>query len=186
MALSGIYPVTESSAQLDSTYLAIDGTDNSFPGGAIGDVVIDNHGGQWMLVKAAEAITQYSLCFVTPASLEAATYLVEMVEAADLATPTGPKVLGLCLNTIATDTNPYFWLWRGPGGGYGSGIKVRAENTTKGNLLYPLSGTAGAVDDANVDESVIVGLTTLATTTTIAAAEVYASQILTCNTAEPD
>lgn len=186
MALSGIYPVTEVQAQLDSTYLAIDGTDRSFPGGKLGDTIKDNRGGEWMLVKAGEALTAYSLCHVTNASLEAGTYLVEMTEAADLATPSGPKVLGLVLNTIVVATNPYFWLWMGPGGGYGSGIKVRAENTTKGNLLYPLAGTAGAVDDANVDESVISGLFTLATTTTITAVEVYASTKITCNVGEPD
>lgn len=183
MALSGIYPVTLSQAQLDATYSSLT-TDRSFPGGALGDVCIDNHGGQWIFVKAAENITAYSLCHVTNASLQAATYLAEMTEAADMAT--GPKVLGLCLNTIVATTNPYFWLWRGPGGGYGSGIKVRAENQTAGALLYPLSGTAGAVDDANVDEGVIAGLQTLATTTTIAATEVYATTMLTCNLTETD
>lgn len=182
--LTGIYAVTQAQAQLDSTYLAIDGTDSSFPGGALGDVVIDNKGGQWMLVKAAEAITRYSLCHITNASIVAGTYLAEMTEAADIAT--GPKVLGLCLNTIVTATNPYFWLFRGPGGGLNSGVKVRSENQTAGSLCFPLSGTAGAVDDAVVDEGVIAGLQTLTTTTTITAVEVYATTILTCNLGEVD
>lgn len=184
MALSGIYAVSLAQAQLDSTYLEIDGTDNSFPGGALGDACIDNKGGQWLLVKAAENITQYSLVVISNASLQDGTYLAYMVEAADIAT--GPKVLGLCLNTIDTTLNPYFWLFRGPGGGYGSGVKVRAENATAGALLHPLSGTAGAVDDANVDEGVIAGLQTLETTTTIEAVEVYATTILTCNLGEAD
>lgn len=185
MALSGIYAVSLAQAQLDSTYASLD-DEGGFPGGALGDVCIDNKGGQWMLVKAAEAITQYSLVVISNASLQDGTYLAYMVEAADIAT--GPKVLGLCLNTISvtTNANPYFWLFRGPGGGYGSGVKVRAENTTAGALLYPLAGTAGAVDDANVDESVIAGLQTLATTTTIAAAEVYATTIIGCNLTETD
>ncbi len=182
--LTGIYAVTEAQAQLDSTYLAIDGTDRSFPGGKLGDVVIDSKGGQWMLVKAAEAITRYSLVHITNASLIAGTYLAEMTEAADIAT--GPKVLGLCLNTIVVATNPYFWLFRGPGGGLDSGVKVRSENASAGALLSPLSGTAGAVDDANVDEGVIAGLQTLTTTTTITAVEVYATTILTCNLGETD
>jgi len=186
MALSGIYAVTEAQAQLDTTYLAIDGTDRSFPGGALGDVVLDNKGGAWMLVKAAEALTQYSLCHVTNASIVAGTFLAEMTEAADMAG--GPKVLGLVLNTISvtTNANPYFWLFMGPGGGLGSGVKVRSENATAGALLFPLAGTAGAVDDAVVDESVICGLQTLTTTTTITAVEVYATTRLTCNLGETD
>lgn len=181
--LTGIYAVTLAQAQLDSTYLTLDDA-GGFPGGALGDVAIDNMGGQWMLVKAAEAITRYSLCHITNASIIAGTYLAEMTEAADMAT--GPKVLGLCLNTISTTVNPYFWLWRGPGGGLNSGIKVRSENATTGALLTPLSGTAGAVDDANVDEGVIAGLITLATTTTIEAVEVHATTIITCNLGEVD
>lgn len=181
--LTGIYAVSQSQAQLDSTYLTLD-DEGGFPGGKLGDVVIDNKGGQWMLVKAAEAITRYSLCHITNASIIAGTYLAEMTEAADIAT--GPKVLGLCLNTISTSLNPYFWLFRGPGGGLDSGVKVRSENATAGALLHPLSGTAGAVDDANVDEGVIAGLQTLTTTTTITAVEVYATTILTCNLTEVD
>jgi hypothetical protein len=185
MALSGIYAVSLSQAQLDSTYASLDDA-GGFPGGALGDVCIDNKGGQWMLVKAAEAITQYSLVVISNASLQDGTYLAYMVEAADIAT--GTKVLGLCLNTISvtTNANPYFWLFRGPGGGFGSGVKVRAENPTAGALLHPLSGTAGAVDDANVDEGVIAGLQTLETTTTIEAVEVYATTILSCNLTEAD
>lgn len=180
--LTGIYPVSLEGVQLDSTYASL--TAPAFPGGALGDVCIDNKGGQWMLVKAAEDITRYSLVHITNASIAAGTYLAEMTEAADIAT--GPKVLGLCLNTVVALTNPYFWLFRGPGGGLNSGVKVRSENATAGDLLSPLSGTAGAVDDANVDEGVIAGLQTLATTTTIEAVEVYATTILTCNLGETD
>lgn len=180
--LTGIYAVTQAQAQLDATYLSL--TAANFPGGKLGDVVFDNKGGQWMLVKAAEAITRYSLCHITNASIQAGTYLAEMTEAADIAT--GPKVLGLCLNTIVVAENPYFWLFRGPGGGLNSGVKVRSENAPAGALLCPLSGTAGAVDDANVDEGVIAGLQTLVTTTTIAAVEVYATTIMTCNLGEVD
>lgn len=183
MALSGVFPVTESQAQFEQAYTSLT-TDRSFPGGALGDIVRDNLGGIWMLVKAAENLTQYSLCHVTNASLQDGTYLAEMTEAADIAT--GPKILGLNQIAITAATAPYFWLWRGPGGGYGKGIKVRSENATAGALLSPLSGTAGAVDDANVDEGVIAGLQTLVTTTTITAVEVVATTILTCNLGETD
>lgn len=189
--LTGIYAVTLAQAQLDQTYASIarsnsatGALDSGFPGAALGDVCIDNKGGQWMLVKAAENITRYSLCHITNASIVAGTYLAEMTEAADIAT--GPKVLGLCLNTIVAATNPYFWLFRGPGGGLDSGVKVRSENASAGALLFPLAGTAGAVDDAVVDEAALSGLQTLTTTTTIAAVEVYATTILTCNLTEVD
>lgn len=148
----------------------------------LGSVCIDNQGGQWIYVKAAEILTDASLCHVTNASIIAGTWLAEMTEAADIAT--GPKILGL--NQVAFAADDYGWLWRGPGGGVGRGIRVRSENMTLGALAHPLSGTAGAIDDANVDEGVIAGLTTLVTTTTIAAVECMATTILTCNLGEAD
>jgi hypothetical protein len=144
-------------------------------GHQLGDVVVDNQGGQWLLVRAAEILTAFSLCHVTNASVEAGTWLAEMTEAADIAG--GPKFLGL--NQVAAEANEYLFIWRGPGGGLNRGIKVRSQNMTKGALAHPLSGTAGAIDDANVDEGVIAGLTTIATTTTIAAVEVMATTIIT-------
>lgn len=190
MALSGVYPVTIAQAQFETTYAAIVASASdpaaglNFPGWALGDVCIDNLGGQWIFVKAAENITQYSLCVVTNASLIAGTYLAEQVEAADIAT--GTKVLGIAQVAVTVATEPYFWLWRGPGGGFGKGIKARTENASAGALLSPLSGTAGALDDANVDEGVIAGLQSLTTTTTLAAVEVVATTILTCNLTETD
>lgn len=148
----------------------------------IGDVVIDNQGGQWLFVKAAETLTAFSLCHVTNASIILGTWLAELTEAADIAT--GPKFLGL--NQVAFTTAYFGFIARGPGGGLGRGIKVRSENATAGALLTPLSGTAGAVDDANVDEGVLAGLTTLVTTTTITATEVQMTTILTCNLGEVD
>ncbi len=188
MALSGIYPVTIAQAQFEATYAGPlydqSGNNPSFPGWKLGDVCIDNLGGQWIFCKAAEDLDAYSLCVISNASLEDGTYLAYEVEAADIAT--GTKILGI--NQVAVDQSeaPYFWLWRGPGGRYGSGIKVRAENATKGALLHPLSGTPGAVDDANVDEGVIAGLQTLVTTTTLTAVECIATTILTCNLTEVD
>lgn len=175
------YPATLVQAQYENTYTAIDGT-VPFPGGRLGDVSIDNCGGQWIFVKAAEALTAFSLCHITNASIIAGTWLAEMTEATDIAT--GPKFLGI--NQVAIASGSYGWLWRGPGGGYNRGIKVRSENASAGALLSPLSGTAGAVDDANVDEGVIAGLTTLTTTTTLTAVECQATTILTCNLTEVD
>ena len=174
MALDGVSPATMSSARYEET-----STDQKF---ALGCVSIDNFGGQWIYVKAAETLTAYSLCHITNASVEAGTWLAEMTEAADMAT--GPKFLGL--NQVAFAASDYGWLWRGPGGGYGRGIKGRTENATKGALLHPLSGTAGGMDDANVDEGVIAGLTAITTTTTITAVEVMATTIITCNLTEVD
>lgn len=148
----------------------------------VGDVVIDNQGGQWIFGRANEILTAFSLCVITNATIILGTWKYEMAEAADIAT--GPKFLAL--NQVAFASGDYGFAWRGPGGGLGRGIKVRAENATAGALLAPLSGTAGAVDDANVDEGVIAGLTTLVTTTTITATEVQASTIISCNLTEVD
>jgi len=151
-------------------------------GMALGDVVVDNQGGQWIVVRAAETLTAFSLCHITNASVIAGTWLAEMTEASDIAT--GPKFLGI--NQVAAAADDYLLIWRGPGGGKNRGIKVRSENMTAGALAHPLSGTAGAIDDANVDEGVIAGLTTLTTTTTIAAVECMATTIITCNLTEVD
>lgn len=173
MALAGVYPV-----MIGPEYERVH-TTAKFP---VGTVSHDNLGGEWLYVKAAETLTAYSLCHVTNASIILGTWLAELTEATDMAT--GPKFLGL--NQVAFAAADFGWIWRGPGGGLGRGIKVRAENATAGALLHPLSGTAGAVDDANVDEGVISGLTTLVTTTTITATECQASTFLTCNLTEVD
>lgn len=174
MALSGVYPKDLTGARYEVTE-----TTAQFP---VGTVSRDNLGGEWLYVKAAETLTIHSLIHVTNASIILGTWLAELSEAADIAT--GPKFLGV--NQIAFASGDFGWVWRGPGGGLGRGIKIRSENTTAGALLHPLSGTAGAVDDANVDEGVIAGLTTLVTTTTITAVECQASTIITCNLTEVD
>lgn len=180
MALSGIYPVTIAQARFEDTYTSL--TDSSFPGWRLGDVCIDNLGGQWIFVRANEALTAYSLCVVTNASLIAGTYLAEMVEITDI--NTGPKVLGI--NQVAIASGSYGWLHRGPGGRLGSGLKVRTQNAAAGALLYPLASVPGALDDANVDEGVIAGLQSLVTTTTETAVEYIATTVITCNLTEVD
>jgi hypothetical protein len=149
---------------------------------ALGTVCIDDQGGQWLYVRAAENLTAFSLCHVTNASVENGTWLAEMTEASDIAN--GPKFLGL--NQVAFATNDYGWIARGPGGGFGRGIRVRSQNMIKGALAFPLSGTPGAIDDANVDEGVIAGLTTITTTTSLAAVEAMMTTIITCNLGETD
>lgn len=143
-----------------------------------GDVAFDSQGGQWLFAKASEAIDAYALCVLSNALIP----LAVEAEAADIAT--GPKLLGI--PQVAVASGNYAWFWRGPGGGVGRGIKVLAANATAGALLHPLSGTPGAVDDANVDEGVIAGLTLAATATTLAATECVATTILTCNLTEVD
>lgn len=174
MALAGVFPRDLVGVRFEET-----STTALFP---VGTVAFDTDGGEWLYVKAAETLTVYSLCHVTNASIILGTWLAELTEAADMAT--GPKFLGL--NQVAFAAADFGWLWRGPGGGYGRGIKIRSENATAGALITPLSGTAGAVDDANVDEGVVAGLTTLTTTTTIANVEVQATTIIACNLGEVD
>lgn len=168
--MASVFPVSNTSARFYETSTTALFTP--------GDVVTDNQGGKWMYGQADEALTAYSLCVLSNALIPQA---VE-AEAADIAT--GPKFLGIC--QVAFADTEYGWFWRGCGGGVGRGIKVRAANATAGALLHPLSGTAGAVDDANVDEGVIAGLTLAATVTTLAATECVATTLLTCNIGEVD
>lgn len=181
MALNGVFSISPAlGIDFESTQLVNDGTEvGNYP---VGGVVFDNFGGQWLRVRAAENITINRLCHVTNASVAAGTWLAELSEAADLAT--GPKFLGV--SQVAIASGSYGWLWRGPGGGYGRGIKIVSENMTAGALACPLSGNPGAIDDANVDEGVIAGLTTITTTTTATAVECMATTIITCNLTEVD
>lgn len=174
MALNGVSPATLQGARYEVTE-----TTAQWP---LGSVSIDNFGGQWIYVKAAEALTVYSLCHITNASIIAGTWLAEMTEITDM--NTGPKFLGV--NQVAFASGDYGWIWRGPGGGLGRGIKVRSANMAAGALAFPLASNPGVLDDANVDEGVITGLTILVTTTTEAAQECQASMILTCNIGETD
>lgn len=174
MALTNVYPLFNTGARFEET-----STTALFE---LGSNVIDNFGGHWIYVKAAEALTVYSVCHITNASVQAGTWLAEMTEITDI--NTGPKFLGL--NQVAFAQNDYGWILRGPGGGYGKGVKVRSANMTAGALAFPLASTPGAIDDANVDEGVLAGLTTLATTTTEAAVECMLTTLLTCNLGETD
>lgn len=174
MALSGVFPATLQGVRFEET-----STTALFP---VGTACVDNCGGQWLYVKAAATTPIYSLVNVTNASIILGTWLVELTTTTTIAT--GPKFLGIA--QIAFAASDYGWIWRGPGGGYGRGIKVLAENATAGALLTTLASPAGSVDDANVDEGVIAGLTTLVTTTTNAATEVQATTIIACNLTEVD
>lgn len=178
MTLSNVYPVVLVQSQYEQTYLAVDGTDQSFPGGLPGDISQDNQGGNWMLVKAGSAIAQYDLCTITDAAIPIAA-------SATTTTIAGPPgMLGIAQVAIASGS--YGWLWRGPGGGVGRGIKCNLAASCAADVLLFTTATPGVVDDAPVDESVVSGLRSTATITTAAAAEVLATTFLTCNLGEVD
>lgn len=148
----------------------------------LGDVVIDNQGGHWIFGRADEALTAYSLCFITNATIILGTWKFQMAASADIAT--GPKFLGV--NQVAFTDEYYGFIWRGPGGGAGRGIKVRSSNATNGALLSS-TATDGLVDGTTIaDEGVIAGLTVLVTTTTAAAQECQSSTFIACNLTEVD
>jgi len=173
MALSGIYPVINAQARYEETYTAIDGTDKSFPGGNPGDASYDNQGGQWVFAKASETISAYQLCKISTA----ATPLAEPVKAADI----DALVPRLGIPQVGIASGSYGWLWRGPGGGVGHGIKVLAATNCAQDVLLFATATDGVVDDAVVTDDCIAGLTICATITTAAAAECYASVTVACN-----
>lgn len=175
MALSGVYPATLSQARYEETYTSL--TVAGFPGFSPGDVSIDNMGGQWVFCLTASACAAHALCTISQALVPIAA------EATTTTIADFPYKLGI--PQVAVASGSYGWFWRGPGGGVSRGIKVLAANATLGKILYT-TATAGVVDDANVDESVVSGLTLTATVTTQAATECSASIPLACNLVEPD
>ena len=171
MALSNIYSVAPVGVDFEVTATAVDG---SVPGGFIpGDGAIDNQGGHWVFAKASEAISAYQLCKVSSASIP----LAETVKAADIDAIV--PILGVPQVDIASDS--YGWFWRGPGGGVGRGIKVKCAADCAQNVLLFATATDGVVDDAVVTDDAIAGLFLCATITTAAAAEVYATTIISAN-----
>ena len=175
MALSGVYPATLTQARYEETYTSL--TVPAFPGFSPGDVSIDNMGGQWVFAKTSAACAAYALCTLSQANIPLAA------EATTTTIADFPVKLGI--PQVAVASGSYGWFWRGPGGGVGRGIKVLAANATLAKILYT-TATAGVVDDANVDESVVSGLTLTATVTTQDSIEVSASIPLACNLVEPD
>lgn len=177
MALSGVYPATLVNARYEETYTAIDGT-VPFPGGKAGDVSIDNCGGQWVFCKAGSAIDAYALCTISNANVPIAAMATTTTIASR------PGYLGIAQVAIASGS--YGWLWRGPGGGVGRGIKCNLAASCVLDVLLSTTATPGVVDDTIVDESVVAGLVSTATITAAAAAEVIATTLLSCNLGEVD
>lgn len=172
MALSGVYPATLVQAVYEQTYTAIDGT-VPFPGFKPGDVSIDNCGGKWMFVKAGSAIAQYDLVYVTGAAIPIAASATST-----LLTTTASYFIGIAQVAIASGS--YGWVWNGPGGGIGRGIKVNVSGSTVLNVkIYGNASTAGAVDDAVV--APLIQNLQLTATTASGAGEVYAAGYLTIN-----
>lgn len=175
MALVGIYPATLTQAQYEATYTAVDGSDPTFPGGAPGDVSIDNQGGKWVFAKASETIAAYSLCRISSAN----TPLAVAAAAGDIDSVV--PLLGIPQVDIASGS--YGWFWRGPGGGVGRGIKVLAKTLCVLNVLLFATATDGEVDDTVVTDDCIAGLsicTTNAAGATVAT-ECMATIEIACN-----
>lgn len=165
MALAGIYPASNSQVRFEET-----STTALFKPG---DCILDNQGGLWMYVKASAAIAQYELVTITtaatPLSVGATTTTIGAMGLI-------PWKLGIA--QVAFASGDYGWVWRGPGGGVGTGIKCKLAASCALDTQLWSTGTAGVVDDAEVDEQLIVGLSSTATITTAAAAEVVAVTFL--------
>lgn len=169
MALVDVYPVSVTSARFEET-----STTALFKPGT---ACYDNLGGLWIYVKASAAVAANALATISNA-------LIPLIaEATTTTIANGPVPLGVV--QVAFASADFGWIWRGPGGGVGRGIKCLAANAALDVTIYT-TGTAGVVDDANVDESVVCGLKLTATVTTQAAVEVIASMPITCNLTEPD
>lgn len=143
-----------------------------------GSVSIDNMGGHWEYVKASAAVAQYALVTISNALIPLAA------EATTTSIAAAPQKLGIA--QVAFASADFGWVWRGPGGGVGRGIKCKLAASCALDVLLCTTATAGVVDDAIVDESVVAGLKSTATITTAAAAEVIATTFLTCNLGEVD
>lgn len=158
MALSGIFPVDLTGVRFEET-----STTALF---APGTVAFDNQGGMWVYGKASGALTIYDLVTISAA----ATPLFVKADTDTAAILTTPAQLGIA--QVAFADTEFGWVWRGPGGGVGHGIKVNCATDVALNAILNPTATAGVVDDAATDEAAISGLRLTATTAAGGAIEV--------------
>lgn len=172
MAMVGIFPKDLVGARFEET-----STTALFQPGTIAR---DNMGGLWVYVKAASAVTIYDFCTISDALIP----LIASATTTTFGTPVAPANVGIA--QVAFASADYGWIWRGPGGGVGRGIKVNAAASCVLDVVLYTTAVAGVVDDANVDECAIAGLKLTATITGAAATECIATTYLSGNLGEPD
>lgn len=126
--------------------------------------------GDFMFVKAGEALTQYDWVSVQ------SDYTVLQLETANA------SVAQQCgAAQVAASTGQYLWIFIGGpgGGGTGVGIKARFINYTANGIVYTTT-TPGVCDDVLTTRILNVkGLTTVGGTA--AAAEIWTSGYITSN-----
>lgn len=135
-------PVTISGARFEET-----STTALF---AVGEACEDSWGGKWKYVQAQGALSINSVGRVDNDG--------QLVPLTTALSGTEPTMVGI--PQVAFADNAYGWVFVGPGGGVGSGIKVLARTLCATNVKLYTTDTAGP--DTNVDDSatdLIAGLT---------------------------
>ncbi len=162
MALSGIFPSDLVGARYEET-----STTALF---ALGTVSVDNEGGRWRYVQANGALTIYD-----------AVKIDNDFQAVQLTTTvSGSEPTNVGIAQVAFSDNEYGFVFEGPGGGLGSGIKVNTLASAVADSKMYTTGTAGAIDDTATD--LIQGLTIVTTNGgSTAAVECYAACKLVTN-----
>lgn len=137
----------------------------------LGEACFDSEGGLWVYVQANGAITAYDVVKVDHDGQ--ATSLTTTISGSE------PTAVGIA--QVAFADNEYGWVWRGQGGGTGSGIKVRANTLCATDVKLYTHATAGTVDDTATD--LIQGLMLVSTNSAggIVATECYATSYLMTN-----
>ena len=137
----------------------------------LGEQCIDSEGGIWAYVQANGVI-----------AINDAVKVDNDGQAAALTTAiSGSEPTDVGVAQVAFADNEYGWVWQGPGGGVGSGIKVNVLTLCATDVKLYTTATAGKLDDTATD--LIQGLTIVATNSggSTAAVECFASQKLSTN-----
>lgn len=132
---------------------------------ALGEKCEDSGGGSWVYVQANGAITQYDAVKID--------HDFQIVPITTAISGSEPTDVGLA--QVAFADNEYGWVFEGPGGGTGIGIKVRVLASCATDVkLYTNASTAGTLDDTAAD--LVQGLMITATNGgSTAAVECYAT-----------
>lgn len=138
---------------------------------ALGEKCFDSKGGSWVYVQANGAI-----------AINDAVKVDKDFQASKLTTAvSGAEPTDVGIAQVAFANDEYGWVFEGPGGGDGSGIKVNALTLCATDVKLYTTATDGAVDDTATD--LIQGLMLCSTNATggTVATECYATQKLVTN-----
>lgn len=143
----------------------------SFSKFSVGEGAVDSDGGHWRFVKASEDIAAFD-----------AVKIDDDYGIARLTTTiAGTEPTNVGIAQVAFKSGEYGWVFEGPGGGIGKGIKVNVLVSCAADAKLYTTATAGKLDDTSTKVVQNIKIVTAEPGVGTAAIECYATGLLTIN-----